>query len=52
MSHVNLLNGITTQLDLEAGSFPISFYGEHFRGGAQLNYGSSVGHFAVGMKAV
>ena len=50
--HINLLDGITTQLDLEAGSFPISFYGEHFRSGAQLNYGSSVGHFAVGMKVV
>lgn len=50
--HINLLDGITTQLDLEAGSFPISFYGEHFRGGAQLDYGSSVGHFAVRMKVV
>jgi N-acyl-D-aspartate/D-glutamate deacylase len=50
--HVNLLDGITTQLDLEAGSFPVSFYGEHFRGGAQLNYGSSVGHFAVRMKVI
>ena len=50
--HANLLDGITTQLDLEAGSFPISFYGEHFSGGAQLNYGSSVGHFAVRMKVI
>jgi N-acyl-D-aspartate/D-glutamate deacylase len=45
--HLNLLDGITTQLDLEAGSFPIVSYGEHFKGGAQLNYGSSVGHFAI-----
>lgn len=50
--HLNLLDGVTTQLDLEAGSFPVSFYGEHFRGGAQLNYGSSVGHFAVRMKVM
>lgn len=50
--HVNLLDGITTQLDLEAGSFPVSFYGAHFRGGAQLNYGSSVGHFAMRMKVI
>ncbi len=50
--HMNLLDGVTTQLDLEAGSFPISFYGEHFQGGAQLNYGSSVGHFAIRMKVV
>lgn len=50
--HVNLLDGITTQLDLEAGSFPVSAYGEHFHGGAQLHYGSSVGHFAVRMQVM
>ena len=49
---VNLLDGITTQLDLEAGSFPVSFYGEHFRDGAQINYGSSVGHWAVRTKVI
>ena len=50
--HMNLLDGITTQLDLEAGSYPISFYGEHFQGGAQINYGSSVGHFAIRTKVI
>jgi N-acyl-D-aspartate/D-glutamate deacylase len=50
--HLNLLDGITTQLDLEAGSFPVDFYGEHYRGGAQLNYGSSVGHFAIRMRVM
>ncbi|MEH6912090.1 MAG: amidohydrolase family protein [Oceanicoccus sp.] len=50
--HLNLLDGITTQLDLEAGSFPIASYGEHFKGGAQLNYGSSVGHFAIRAKVI
>jgi N-acyl-D-aspartate/D-glutamate deacylase len=50
--HMNLLDGITTQLDLEAGAFPISFYGEHFQGGAQLNYGSSVGYFAIRIKVI
>ncbi|MDA9840049.1 amidohydrolase family protein [Porticoccaceae bacterium] len=49
---VNLLDGITTQLELEAGSFPVSFYGEHFRDGAQINYGSSVGHWAVRTKVI
>jgi N-acyl-D-aspartate/D-glutamate deacylase len=49
---VNLLDGVTTQLDLEAGSYPISFYGEYFRSGAQINYGSSVGHWAVRTKVV
>ena len=48
----NLLDGITTQLDLEAGAFPVSFYGEHFKAGAQINYGSSVGHWAVRMKVI
>ncbi|NNC99979.1 MAG: amidohydrolase family protein [Gammaproteobacteria bacterium] len=50
--HMNLLDGVTTQLDLEAGSFPVDFYGEHFKGGAQLNYGSSVGHFAIRLKVI
>lgn len=50
--HMNVLDGITTALDLEAGSFPVSFYGEHFRGGAQLNYGTSVGHFAIRTKVI
>jgi len=50
--HMNLLDGVTTQLDLEAGAFPISFYGEHYQGGAQLNYGASVGHFAIRTKVI
>ena len=45
--HLNVLDGITTQLDLEAGSYPPTEYGYQFAGGAQLNYGSSVGHFAI-----
>jgi N-acyl-D-aspartate/D-glutamate deacylase len=50
--HMNLLDGVTTQLDLEAGAFPISAYGEHYQGGAQLHYGSSVGHFAIRTKVM
>jgi len=50
--HFNVLDGVTTQLDLEAGSFPVSFYGEHLRTGAAINYGSSVGHFAVRIKVL
>lgn len=45
--HLSILDGITTQLDLEAGSYPPTSYGYQFRGGAQLHYGSSVGHFAI-----
>ena len=50
--HFNVLDGVTTQLDLEAGAFPVSFYGEHLRAGAAINYGSSVGHFAVRIKVL
>lgn len=50
--HLNLLDGITTQLDLEAGSYPVDYYGENYRGGAQLNYGSSVSHSAIRMKVL
>lgn len=49
---VNLLDGITTQLDLEAGGYPVDFYGEHFSAGAQINYGASVGHWAVRTKVM
>ena len=45
--HLNILDGITTQLDLEAGAWPPKEYGDHYIGGAQLHYGSSVGHYAV-----
>lgn len=50
--HMNLLDGVTTQLELEAGSYPVNFYGEHYSGGAQLNYGTSVGHFAIRIKVI
>ena len=50
--HLGLLDGITTQLDLEAGSFPIDQYGEHYAGGSQMHYGSSVAHFSVRMKVM
>jgi N-acyl-D-aspartate/D-glutamate deacylase len=50
--HLNLLDGITTQLDLEAGAWPVGEYGEHYQAGAQLNYGASVGHFAIRMKVM
>ena len=45
--HLSVLDGITTQLDLEAGAYPPTSYGFQYRGGAQLHYGSSVGHFAI-----
>jgi N-acyl-D-aspartate/D-glutamate deacylase len=51
-AHFQLLDGVTTQLDLEAGAFPVVAYGEHFTGGAPLNFGASVAHFAVRIKVI
>ena len=45
--HLSVLDGVTTQLDLEAGSYPPADYGYQYKAGAQLHYGSSVGHFAI-----
>ena len=50
--HLSLLDGVTTQLDLEAGAWPVTAYGDHFTGGAQLNYGASVSHAAVRWKVI
>ncbi|MEJ2532071.1 MAG: amidohydrolase family protein [Halioglobus sp.] len=51
-ARLQTLDGVTTQLDLEAGAFPVTAYGEHFSGGALLNYGASVGHFAIRIKVI
>lgn len=50
--HVNLLDGITTQLELEGGAFPVGAYGDHYAGGAQLNYGASVGYSNIRMQVI
>ena len=43
-----LLDGVTTQLDMEAGAFPGELlWAETIKDGAQLNYGASVAHYAV-----
>jgi len=39
-----LRDGVTTALELEAGSFPSSAYGEHIQQQARMNYGSSTGY--------
>lgn len=51
-AHFQVLDGVTTQLDLEAGAFPIAAYGYQFADGAPLNFGSSVAHFAVRTKVI
>ena len=50
--HLSLLDGVTTQLDLEAGAWPVTAYGDHFSGGAQLNFGASVSHAAIRWKII
>lgn len=50
--HANLLDGITTQLELEGGAFPVGDYGDHYRGGAQLNFGASVSHSMIRMQVL
>ncbi len=47
-----VLDGVTTQLDLEAGAFPVTAYGHEFADGAPLNFGSSVSHLAVRTKVI
>ncbi len=41
---INYRDGVTTALELEAGSFPSSAYGERIVGRARTNYGSSAGY--------
>ncbi len=49
---IQVLDGVTTQLDLEAGAFPVTAYGEHFAGGTPIHFGASVAHFAVRTKVI
>ena len=45
-------DGVTTALELEAGAWPVAEYGEFIQGQARANYGSSVGHFAIRIKVI
>lgn len=47
-----ILDGVTTQLDLEAGAFPVAAYGYLFADGSLVNYGASVSHLAVRIKVM
>uniref|UniRef100_A0A7S2ZW01 Amidohydrolase 3 domain-containing protein n=1 Tax=Rhodosorus marinus TaxID=101924 RepID=A0A7S2ZW01_9RHOD len=42
-----LQDGRTTQLDLEAGAWPIDAYYDRMEGRAQANYGATVGHLLI-----
>ena len=46
------LDGVTTQLDLEAGAFPVSAYGFMIKQQSPINYGSSVSHLAIRIKVI
>lgn len=47
-----VLDGVTTQLDLEAGAFPVTAYGDYFDQGAPVNFGASVSHLAIRTKVL
>lgn len=47
-----VLDGVTTQLDLEAGAFPVAAFGDYFDQGAPVNFGASVSHLAVRTKVL
>ena len=49
---IQVLDGVTTQLDLEVGAFPVGQYGEFFADGARVNYGASVSHLAIRIKVI
>ncbi len=43
----NVLDGVTTQLEMEAGALPAAAAGDSVREHPIINYGASVGHFAA-----
>jgi len=45
--HYQLLDGVTTALELEAGSYPVEEFGDAIRGESLLHYGTSVGHGSI-----
>lgn len=49
---LNILDGITTQLDTEAGAYPVTEYGDAIRDNAIVNYGASVGHYAARIQVI
>lgn len=45
-------DGVTTSLDLEAGAHPQTGYGKFLEGKAKANYGASVAHYAARIKVI
>ncbi len=50
--HYQAWDGVTTTLDLEAGTYPISAYGNQIRGRAPINYGTSAGHVSARLEVM
>ncbi|MDJ0865571.1 MAG: amidohydrolase family protein [Myxococcota bacterium] len=42
-----VLDGVTTALELEAGAFPVDAFGSQVRDGALIHYGASVGYGSI-----
>ena len=49
---LNALDGVTTQLDTEAGAYPNYLYGDAIQNRPRLNFGASVGYYAIRMKVI
>ncbi len=49
---LELLDGVTTALELEAGSFPISRFGQQLGNSPLTHFGASVGHAWIRMQVV
>ena len=45
--HYQLMDGVTTALELEAGAYPVRAYGERIHGRAPNHYGASVGYGSI-----
>jgi N-acyl-D-aspartate/D-glutamate deacylase len=45
--HYQLLDGVTTALELEAGAYPVREFAEPIRNAAPIHYGASVGYGSI-----
>lgn len=45
--YYQLFDGVTTALELEAGSYPVSAYAENIEEAALINYGASAGYIPI-----
>lgn len=48
----NVLDGVTTQLEMEAGALPAEAAGDSVAANPIINYGASVGHFAARIQVI